>query len=351
MKKLLVLLALATLPAPVSVADQTVVVCPVVGDRLASGQALLDAIAGITDAAWGKRYLLKIEPGVYDLGANPLLMKPFVDVEGSGRNVTLIRGDGRPNGSTPTFGVIHGSDNAELRDLSVHALGGSPGQETAIAIFNEGATSFRNIQISVSGGTSCWGVRSLASTPAIKDLNIWVNCSGYNSGITSRHTSQPRIEDTVIRSLGASYETGNVGVFIDAEAVPSLFRGVDITVGDSGTPGRGIYLGNGGQGGWFEIAETHIHTNGGIGMWSNVDLSLKIRHSNIVGNRIGLYLPGNWLFVHNSVLGGSEQAISTWGAARVGASQLDGGPVIGYPMICAGVYDESFTFFADQCPD
>lgn len=33
-----------------------------------------------------------------------------------------------------------------------------------------------------------------------------------------------------------------------------------------------------------------------------------------------------------------------------GASHLEGGIVAASSAICAGVYDESFVFYADQCP-
>jgi hypothetical protein len=69
---------------------RTVIVTPVPGDPVASGAALLQALAGVVDAASDNPYLLKLEPGVYDLGSDSLVMKPFVDVEGSGEGVTRV---------------------------------------------------------------------------------------------------------------------------------------------------------------------------------------------------------------------------------------------------------------------
>ncbi len=57
---------------------------PVEGDPAASGTALLNALSGITGASEANPYLLKVEPGVYDLGTGTLRMKSFVDIEGSG---------------------------------------------------------------------------------------------------------------------------------------------------------------------------------------------------------------------------------------------------------------------------
>ena len=68
---------------PAGVAYKRTVVVSPVGTSAENGQALLNALAGITASA-ADPYLLKLEPGVYDLGASPLTMKQYVDVEGSG---------------------------------------------------------------------------------------------------------------------------------------------------------------------------------------------------------------------------------------------------------------------------
>jgi hypothetical protein len=52
----------------------------------------LSAFAGITASA-STPCLLKIEPGIYDLAAASLNMKPYVDVEGAGENTTILTGN------------------------------------------------------------------------------------------------------------------------------------------------------------------------------------------------------------------------------------------------------------------
>ena len=69
--------------------ERTVIVNPV-GSNAQNGQALLNALASITDASASKPYLLYIEPETYDLGNRSLQMKPFVDIEGSGELNTII---------------------------------------------------------------------------------------------------------------------------------------------------------------------------------------------------------------------------------------------------------------------
>ena len=95
---------------------RTVIASPVPGDSLASGTALLSALAGIADASAANPYLLKIEPGVYDLGTSSLLMKQYVDIEGSGEGVTKITAHGP---SFATSGTVVGASDTELRFLTV----------------------------------------------------------------------------------------------------------------------------------------------------------------------------------------------------------------------------------------
>src|SRR5689334_2686725 len=69
----------------------TVVVSPI-GTPTDNGTALLAALAGITDNSAAKPYLLELEPGTYDVGGTSVQAKPFIDLAGSGRDVTTIQG-------------------------------------------------------------------------------------------------------------------------------------------------------------------------------------------------------------------------------------------------------------------
>jgi hypothetical protein len=112
-----------------SKAVQTVYAHPVPGDHTASGTRLINSLAGITDASATKRYVVKVEPGIYDVGTTGLQMKPFVDIEGSGQEATVIRGEG--GSAEATIGVVNGAASSEIRDLQVKA---ESSQQSTIAI-------------------------------------------------------------------------------------------------------------------------------------------------------------------------------------------------------------------------
>jgi hypothetical protein len=59
-------------------------------DRVVAGQQLSEAVAHIGNPSATNPYLVKVEPGIDDLGTSSLFMRPFVDLEGSGEGVTTI---------------------------------------------------------------------------------------------------------------------------------------------------------------------------------------------------------------------------------------------------------------------
>ena len=128
--------------AAVAGAD-TVEVGPVPGSPVLSGLRLLMRHAAITDASAAKPYLLKLEAGVYDLRDRTLAMKPFVDIEGSGEGVTIVRS------TVESTGTIAGAANAELRSLTVE----NTAAVLAIALRND-AAGFRAAHVTCRAATA-----------------------------------------------------------------------------------------------------------------------------------------------------------------------------------------------------
>jgi hypothetical protein len=91
---------------------------PPVVEAASSGQRLLDVLASIP--ADGDGYLVKIEPGDYDIGPATIDLRNRLRLEGSGRRSTRILADG------PTGAAISGDGvNASLVDLAIEVTGGN----------------------------------------------------------------------------------------------------------------------------------------------------------------------------------------------------------------------------------
>ena len=77
--------------------------------------ALLAALAATAGASATDRYLVKLEPGIYECTPpTNVVMNEYVDLEGSGQATTVIRGGALP--------VVQVAANSELRELTVEAF-------------------------------------------------------------------------------------------------------------------------------------------------------------------------------------------------------------------------------------
>ena len=179
------------------VLTQTVVVSPV-GTDAQNGTALLAALAGITDNAAGIPYLIKLEPGLYDLGTSVLTMKEYVDIEGSGQGITHIRS------TTSGTGTIVGADFTELRSLSVwHGGGGTD----ANALYASGLTFFTLIHVQLLGsGGSANNSGALLSGSTLKAQHCTFTGTGGTdaSGLRLTNTSTAVLKDCKMMAGSAS---------------------------------------------------------------------------------------------------------------------------------------------------
>jgi len=116
------------------------------GAKFSSIQAALDSIA---DASDSNRYLVQVGSGTYN---ETVTMKSFVDITGSGKDVTLITAQGGYEGSA----TVHGANAAELRDLTVRSYNSVllPKPYTTAIRCHNAAPSLVNLRIEATGGTT-----------------------------------------------------------------------------------------------------------------------------------------------------------------------------------------------------
>jgi hypothetical protein len=170
---------------------RTVVVSPVGNDTQQNGQALLDALSGITDASATKEYLLYTEAGTYDLGNGSLQMKQHVDIQGAGELKTIITSSVSASWGTGT-GTLVGADNAELRFLTVRNTG-TGDFNTAIA--NDSASprlTHVTAEAAGMGALQNNGVFNLnSSSPTMTDITATASggADGFNVGVLNSNSS------------------------------------------------------------------------------------------------------------------------------------------------------------------
>lgn len=172
--------------------SNVVVVAPSGGDFTSP----VDALNAITNASATNPYLVKIMPGVYDIGTSSVQMKEYVDIEGSGENTTWI------NGSVQS-GVIRGASNAEIRFLTVQCNG-------TIGIYNSTASpKITNVTVLTGSATAAYGIYNTdSSSPQITHVKVLASGHSDSVGIIDRDSSSSTIKNSTIEAISnisASY--------------------------------------------------------------------------------------------------------------------------------------------------
>jgi len=278
---------------------RTILVSPV-GTPSENGAALVNKLAAITGASAGKPYLLKVEPGVYQVSLS-LQMQPYVDIEGSGQGVTTIEG---AYGSSNQGGssVVRLSANAELRDLTVENVGDATNQQFYVAVYLDSAGAARDI------------TAAAATNSGFEAYGIWANS---NSTASFYHV------DAAAQG-GSSRNAGVSGFSAHLTIIGSMLSG------SGGSTAYGLF--NQTQLGTFEITRSTLSASDGS---TNEALA-----SGSAATVRGSVLTSTGATAHNNL---NIQTID------VAESQLVGGTVSG-TVVCAGVYDENFAFSASTSP-
>jgi len=300
--------------------EHVLTVSPSGGD-FTSIQAALDSIPLPTVSRW----LIRVGPGTYD---ERVTMREQVDIEGAGEGVTVITQAGSAN---PDTGTVIGADNAELRYVTVKNTGDA---NAAIAVFCDGVSpSLAHVTAQAdSGSVDTAGLYCLNDAgPDTADVHAYGSSfGGVTSGLYFEGSPSP--QDVDIEGLDAegTYGVDAVGI----RCVSGVLRLSRVSaVGSTGT-------------------------SASIGL-SSEECSVSVLRSFIAGedggSEYGIFFQDSTgsgrLDVANSEIKGENLTVYEEGdgQAYVGGSFLIGGPVMG-SVLCAGVWDDGYTFYASSCP-
>jgi len=306
--------AMGETPSPAPTFVRTTVVSPV-GTAAQNGQALLDAMQAIEDPA-----LLKLEPGVYDVNGISLALKPFVDLEGSGENVTKIT-------NSMAGDTIVAAGNMQVRFLTID----NPGPNGfGISASNANGFSLNHVTINVTGtGLSAIGSGFLT----LRDVTI------FDTGGRAIDCDASTAETTLTFKNGdISVTAGGAG--IHANGCSLVLDSVDISVDGTADTVYGVRLLTGtARAANGQLSNVVVQTNCGS-CTTNVALDLesdKLIAADVWSSRL-------------RAAGGPEQAVS---ASKNGTDALQinladtqvAGNVVknGATYTCVGVYDSGYA--------
>ena len=326
----------------------------------ANCQGLKDVLASITDATADNPYLLKLEPGVFACGNQGITMKPYVDIEGSGQEVTRI------TSFDTSRATVTGKSNAEIRQLTLEAEGGissfaffALAEDSALAhvtlrAFGAGANfglhanggaspSLRHVTIDVTDelATTNTGINSFEAAPQL--YAVYITVAGATDGIGlnlfGTDTVGP-VTRLVVRdsSIYVTADTNAYGIVQSLQSEAPLVMGSKISVYGAANDNFAVH---------------------------NKSSPITIRHSTLEASGFtqdyfGIYnentAAGTFLVtVDNSEIIGQKGTVrnDVNFDTKIGGSLLSGGnmKIDGGTVICVGVWDENYVFSAGPtCP-
>jgi hypothetical protein len=320
---------------------RTIVVSPVVGDSAASGTALLTALNGISGHGSSNPYLVKIEPGVYDIGASALTMKTSVDIEGSGEEATFIVSSRGNSSLTSNAAAIIGAANAELRQLTLTNT--APGSLMGVGFFaNSLGVRITNVTISSTGAaTNSIGLFCTSSgTVTMSRTTITATAMGVTSGaagISLSTGAKVNVLNSSVTSTGIGGTGANVGVALTSQTAAVTIDSCTIIATGTGGSNTGVSVAPG----TATITNSTIQadTNGQRTAVSTSASASSI--ANVFHSRLLALATGS---------NGSELSLSkgTNSTLRVAASQVDSASS-GVPK-CVHVYDDEMNDLSNVCP-
>ena len=301
---------------------RTIVVSPDPADESKNGLLLRNALVGIADNGPARPYLLKIEPGIYDLGSQPLALKPYVDVEGSGELTTII------SSTAAISATLVAANNSELRFLSVRAT-------NTVALFSEGVSPrYTHVTATSSGGSFNYPIEVTGGAPLLTNVTTAGTGGAQAAGLVNFGGGSNL---TAVNSSFTGSGASSVNVGLLAYGGSDNLSGVVLAA----------------SGGAFAVA---LRVYNGTHSLANVTATGS-GATETYAVYSGYKFNTPTVNVHQSRLSGATNSVFAFGggaaggAAKIGASQLTGPTHALAPSVlsCAASYDGSFAQLSPTC--
>jgi hypothetical protein len=293
-----------------------VVVSPILGDAAASGQALRDAYNGITNANSTNPVLLKIEPGLYDVGLQHMeFTNPAIAIEGSGRDITRVLGG--------AFTMYTGNTAGARQSMSRLTIESRTGN----GLVTQGAARLSDLKVRSERTDGPASGIALTFGGELDNVLVEIEAPQVSSGISASSSFLTKVVMHDVRVV-LSPQPFSRGLVITGSADVDNLRVENAYAG----------LSVGSRGPFGPAAE------------------ITIRNSSLVGSDVGLVGEGNGpvrLNLLSSTLVGANQAVLTIVPLdlRIANSQVSG-PLSLDPastIVCVNAYDAAFAPLGAGC--
>jgi hypothetical protein len=241
--------------------------------NLNSGTELLSMVAAIPSSgseapSGGNPWLIRLGPGIYDLGSGSLTLPAYTALEGAGQDITVITATGYAD---TAHGTVIMGDHGKLSRLNVNNTGGNS-DEIAVLLPSL-ATKVALDHVTLTG-----------SNPS--------NASGIAYGLYANSNTSFSLVDCEVTVHGAF---SNLGLSAASSTDESRLDGVRVNI--YGANGSGLSWGFWGNGASPVISNSRVYVSGGAGQYGIYDFggggALDLR-----GSEVYTYGPGGAVIVN-----------------------------------------------------
>ena len=375
-KVLLTLSMIATLLLVAGAAQAQVVVVSGANPPLVNGANLLAAIAGIPFPGPANPWVVRLEPGIYDLGGQQIVMRDFVNLEGAGRSITTIESDVSLAASPATV-EVPAAVTAEIGNLTIRNLSARDGVGINIDSSN---FLLNEATLDVTTGGNGTGARISNVTPRLNEVFVRVFASGSGFGFEVSQGGPVIVQCVAVvvsaeKTFGALLSRSsavlegvvlvaaagirNTGIYIEGRGTPKITN-TRATANAASSESFGLWTVNSAAPDVKESTFTAFNDSLAVALLTQSASSIKATESTFVArpstldhlNVFGVRADGGNAFVNQSNIDSSSfavQALGT-GTARFGASQLIGtaaGPL--GSLTCRFTYNNLYAARAVNC--
>jgi hypothetical protein len=147
-------------------------------------------------------YVIKIAPGTYE-EVGPVVLKSYVDVEGSGQGATTINcvcGSDSLDGSSAA--VSAGVITAEIRHLTINSTGSGSVNRYSSGVYtngvSDGSFSMLHVTATATGSPENYAVANDAASPSMTNVTATATGGSFNYGVGNLSSSSPSIRNSSI---------------------------------------------------------------------------------------------------------------------------------------------------------
>ena len=360
----LIVLALLVLTTATMASAQTppytrTIIVNSTGNPTVDGAALLSALSSLSPPPdYANRWVIELEGGFYDVGTTPVVLQRYVSLHGSGIYTTFIRGSVKPPTGFLLGGLVEGASDSEIRDLTIQCLSSKEVDACQALSLEEANARLTDMRIltSGSGSGSHWGIRTFNSAPILDRVQIQVDASqGFdNYGVVYGGTSTLNIKRSSITARNAP--NNNWAILLREDTQYSIMSDSSINA-VGGNDSTGIRYLSSFTSNVLSIDNSRISSHGatkslGIGEdFGNSSPRIFFRHGRLYGGTHGFeHYGANVDFVNTEVYGPTVRVMGN--VVKIGGTWLSGaGSITGLTsLVCAGTFNNSYTFFPSTCP-